>query len=72
MSNTSDHRRFCENDGWELYKKTDQYYYRKKRKDGTYKHTKVSMGNKQYSKGLWRKILKKQLECDQEYFNSKL
>jgi len=72
MSNTRDHKRFCENDGWELYKKTDHYYYRKKREDGTYKHTMVSMGRKGYSRGFWRMILNKQLECSQEYFNSKI
>ncbi|HNR05102.1 MAG TPA: type II toxin-antitoxin system HicA family toxin, partial [Bacillota bacterium] len=22
-------KRFCENDGWELYKTTDHYFYRK-------------------------------------------
>ena len=25
-------KRFCENDGWELYKETDHYFYRKKEK----------------------------------------
>ena len=27
-------KRFCERDGWELYKDTDHYYYRKKLDDG--------------------------------------
>lgn len=72
MSNTSDHKRFCERDGWELYKQTDHYFFRKRRADGTYKITKVSMGRGEYGKGFWREILKRQLECDQEYFNSKI
>lgn len=27
-------KRFCENDGWELYKDTDHFYYRKRSIDG--------------------------------------
>jgi hypothetical protein len=27
-------KRFCERDGWELYKDTDHYYYRKILPDG--------------------------------------
>lgn len=69
MSNTKDHKRFCERDGWELYKQTDHYFYRKLTEDGTYKYTKVSMGTTNYSKGMWRRILKQQLGCDQEHFN---
>lgn len=69
MSNSKNHKRFCEKDGWELYKQTDHYFYRKLKEDGTYKFTKVSMGTIHYSKGMWRRILKQQLECDQEYFN---
>ncbi len=29
MPRWSELRRFCENDGWELFKQTDHYYYRK-------------------------------------------
>lgn len=71
MSNTSEHKRFCERDGWELYKKTDHYFYRKEQENGTWKFTKVSMGHKEYGKAFWRQILNKQLKCTQEYFNSK-
>ena len=27
-------KRFCDRDGWELYKETDPYYYRKKLENG--------------------------------------
>lgn len=70
MSNTTEHKRFCEREGWKLYKQTDHYFYRKKREDGSYQYTKISMGRKEYGKKMWREILKNQLECDQTYFNS--
>ncbi|WP_391209499.1 type II toxin-antitoxin system HicA family toxin [Psychrobacillus sp. L4] len=71
MSNTTVHRRFCENDGWELWKdKADHWYYRKLKEDGTFKYTKISRGRKDYGKKMWNTILKKQLEVDQEYFNN--
>ena len=38
-------KRFCENDGWELYKDTDYYYFRKIDEDGNLKRTKVSKGS---------------------------
>lgn len=71
MSNTSDHKRFCEKDGWVLYKKTDHYFYEKYLEDGSRLTTMVSFGRKEYGKAMWRRILK-QLNCDQEYFNSKI
>lgn len=42
-------KRFCENDGWELYKETDHYFYRKKEADGTLKRTKVSKGVEKFT-----------------------
>jgi hypothetical protein len=36
---------FCERDGWELYKQTDHWFYRKRMPDGTLKLTKVSMSS---------------------------
>ena len=65
-------KRFCENDGWELYKDTDHYYYRKVDNDGTIRRTKVSKGSGEVKYQLWREILKKQLRVSQEYFNSKI
>lgn len=72
MPSWNELRRFCERDGWELYKKTDHYYYRKQMADGTLKRTKVSMGSGQIKGNLWKEILKKQLQVTQEYFNGKI
>jgi hypothetical protein len=38
-------KRFCERDGWELYKDTDHYYYRKHMASGSIKHTRISKGS---------------------------
>jgi len=65
-------KRFCERDGWELYKKTDHYYYRKFDENGNLLLTKVSMGSGEISPGLFKRILKKQLKVSLEYFNSKI
>jgi len=62
-------KRFCERDGWELYKDTDHYYYRKVMDDGSLKRTKVSKGTGEIPYKLWKKILKKQLQVDEFYFN---
>ena len=37
-------KRFCERDGWELYKDTDHYFYRKIDENGNIRMTKVSKG----------------------------
>ena len=55
-------KRFCDRDGWELYKETDHYFYRKRMTDGTLKRTKVSKGTGEIPKQLWKQILKKQLQ----------
>lgn len=65
-------KRFCENDGWTLYKQTDHYYYRKILPDGSVLTTKVSKGSKEIPKTLWQHILKKQLKTTQEDFNKKI
>ncbi len=65
-------KRFCEKDGWELYKDTDHYYYRKRDPDGSVRQTKVSKGSSEIRPHLWREILKKQLCVSQEYFNSRI
>jgi len=65
-------KRFCENDGWELYKNTDHYYYRKADNDGTIRRIKVSKGSGEIKYHLWKEILRKQLRVSQEYFNSKI
>ena len=62
-------KRFCDKDGWELYKVTDHYFYRKTMPDGTLKRTKVSMGSGEIHPHMWREILNKQLQVTEEYFN---
>ncbi len=63
-------KRFCESDGWELYKDTDHYYFRKFDDNGNLKRTKVSRGSGEIPKRLWQEILKKQLQVSLEYFNN--
>jgi len=65
-------RRFCERDGWTLYKETDHYFYRKIADDGSIRQTKVSKGSGEIHFHLWREILKKQVCVSQEYFNSRI
>ncbi len=62
-------KRFCEHDGWEMYKETDHYFYRKTDDDGNIRRTKISKGTGEIYGNLWREILKKQLGVNQEYFN---
>lgn len=65
-------RRYCEADGWELYKETDHYFYRKRLPNGDLLRTKVSKGTGEIKGHLWQKILKKQLCTTQEEFNRKI
>ena len=65
-------KRFCENDGWELYKDTDHYYYRKIDENGSLRRTKVSKGSGEIHSHMWQSILKNQLQVTKEYFNSKI
>lgn len=69
MPSWNELKRFCVRDGWELYKSTDHFYYRKREVDGTVKRTKVSRGSGEIRGHLWREILKKQLQVTEEYFN---
>ena len=62
-------KRFCERDGWELYKNTDHYFYRKIESNGNIKRTKVSRGSSEIHHNLWREILRKQLQVSEDYFN---
>ena len=65
-------KRFCDRDGWELYKDTDHYYYRKITKDGDILYTKVSKGSGEIPPKMWQRIRNQQLHVSQEYFNSKI
>ena len=69
MPSWRDLRKFCERDGWELYRETDHYYFRKIDSDGNIRRTKVSKGSGEISYYLWREILRKQLQVTIEYFN---
>ena len=72
MAKWSELRRYCEKNGWVLFKNTDHYYFRKVLQDGTVLRTKVSRGSGEIPKRLWREILKKQLRITQEEFNKGL
>ncbi len=65
-------KRFCERDGWELYKTTDHWFYRKIMPDGTLKRTKVSMGTGEIKGHLWKEIIKRQLQVSEEDFYKKI
>lgn len=65
-------KRFCERDGWECYKDTDHYFYRKFDEGGNIRFTKVSKGTGEIKGCLWKEILKRQLQVTYEYFNSKI
>lgn len=64
-------RRFLEHNGWELYKDTDHYFYRKRSEDGSMLFTKVSKGSEEIGNNLWRRILHHELKVTQEYFSKK-
>jgi len=55
-------KRFCDNDGWELYKDTNHYYYRKFDEYGNLKTTKVSKGSGEIHGHMYKEILRKQLQ----------
>lgn len=60
---------FCDRAGWELYKDTDHYFYRKILDNGDILRTKVSKGSGEIHYHLWQEILCKQLRTTQEHFN---
>lgn len=64
-------KRYCERNGWELYKTTDHFFYRKVMPNGDLYRTKVSNSSAQIGANLWKKILKEQLHTTQEEFNRK-
>ena len=69
MPSWRDLKRFCERDGWELYKDSDHYFYRKEDDDGRIRRTKVSKGTGEIKGHQWKEIRKKQLRVSMEYFN---
>jgi hypothetical protein len=69
MPKWSELKRFCEKDGWELYKSTDHFFYRKIDADGSIRRTKVSRSSGEIPKQLWKQILNRQLQVSMQYFN---
>lgn len=69
MPKWKDLKRYCEQDGWELYKQADHYFFRKTLPDGTILRTKVSKSSSKIGHHLWQEILNKQLRTTQEHFN---
>lgn len=51
MTSWKELKRFCERDGWELYKQTDHDFYRNRDIDGNVRQTKVSKGSGEIHKG---------------------
>ena len=72
MPRWKDLKRFCDRDGWECYKVTDHYFYRKILPNGEILYTKISMGIGEIHSKMWQQICRKQLRVSQEYFNSKI
>jgi len=71
MPSWKDLKRFCERDGWEIYKDTDHYFYRKDDADGL-RLTKVSKGTGEIKGNLWLTILRKQLKVRIYYMKDTL
>jgi hypothetical protein len=65
----TDLKEFCDNDGWELYKQTNRYYYRKIMPDGTIKRVKVYMDDTEINASMWQEILAMQLQVSQADFD---
>lgn len=65
-------KRFCENDGWELYKSTDHFFYKKVLDNGTILYTRTSRGSGEIPKHLFARILRHQLNITKEDFNKKI
>lgn len=60
-------RRYLEHNGWECYRVTDHYHYRKGEE-----RIKSSMGSGEIPAPIWRKILRRELKITQEEFNAGL
>lgn len=65
-------KQFCEKDGWELYKQTNRWYFRKVMTDGTVKRVKVHMEDSEINPSLLREMLVKQLQISEEYLDAVL
>ena len=72
MTSWTELKRFCERDGWELYRVTDHYYFRKIDEKGNIRHIKASRRIGEIKGFLWKEILRKQLRVTEDYYNSKI
>ncbi len=64
-----DLKKYCENNGWELIRTTDHFYFVKVLADGTVLRTRVSFSlAKEIPGHLWQKIVKHQLKTTEEQF----
>jgi hypothetical protein len=70
MFKWTDVKQFCEKDGWELYKQTNRWYYRKIMPDGTLKRVKVYMEDAEINASMWKEILARQLQVSQADFDA--
>ena len=68
-----DLKKYCENNGWTLVRKTDHYFFEKMLADGTLLRTKVSHSlGKEIPRHLWERIVKHQLKTTEKDFWEKL
>ena len=68
VTDTTEHESFCKKDGWVLCAGKKHKKYRKEMPDGRIKQTSISHGYKEYSKMLFGKILKEQLQVTEDYY----
>jgi predicted RNA binding protein YcfA (HicA-like mRNA interferase family) len=72
MPSWSDLESFLNRDGWTLVRQNGRdKIYEKTLPNGEVLRTVVSKGTGEIGKGLFNRIIKKQLRVDKEYFNSK-
>ena len=69
MPSWRDLKRFCDQDGWELYIDTDLYCFRKESDDGSIRYTKVAKSTDEIKERQWAQILQNQLKVSKEYFD---
>lgn len=64
-----DLKRYCDNNGWAMVRNTDHWYYEKVLANGIVLRTRVSHAiHKEIPKGIWEKILKKQLQISEDFW----
>lgn len=69
MAKWTELKRYVDRNGWELYRTTDHWYYRKP-VNGRYMYTKVSFGSGEIPPNVFKRILTRQLGITMEQFNA--